>query len=329
MSKADPWRVELQKRAEAVLAAFVEANPEYTVDAEQPECRGGTNFITFGACRGRPVVYKRFDWLPRKLQEEKALRLFAPTGLVPRLYPVESDSMLVMERLMGSTLTEAHEDLPPEVIEGTYYQLGGAIGRIVEFAPGGKSDESEESLPPPEKGYEYYCRTGVGNLFDTVTKSATKILAEQDVPKADVLKESLALLQQNRDGILSYPNFIQMDDFHSHNIIVDGSELRGFIDLEMTRYGNEVLLLAAAVGMTLEKPLLWAALRRGYEDYRGKPIDSQTMFLAKVVVPYGQWIRFMWYWTADPKTLEEGETTRTWPIRDITGIVQKLQTADL
>jgi aminoglycoside phosphotransferase (APT) family kinase protein len=28
-----------------------------------------------------------------------------------------------------------------------------------------------------------------------------------------------------------------MDDFHTGNIIVDGDELMGFIDLEMTRYG--------------------------------------------------------------------------------------------
>jgi hypothetical protein len=320
--------MELQRRAERVLAEFLKANPEFTVDVEQPECRGGTNFITFGACRGKPVVYKRFDWLPRKRQEEKALRLFEPMGLVPKLYPVESDSMLVMERLMGSTLTEAHDHQSQDILEQTYYQLGRAIARIVEFAPGGKSDGQESLTPPPENGYEHYCRTGVGELFDTVIASAAKVLAEEDVPKAEILKKSLSLLQQNRDAILSYPRFLQMDDFHSHNIIVDGPELRGFIDLEMTRYGNEVLLLAAGMVMTMEKPSRWGALRRGYEDYRGKRIDSQTMFLARIAAPFSQWIRFMWYWTADPKSLEEGETTRTWPIRDIIGVFQKLLETD-
>jgi Ser/Thr protein kinase RdoA (MazF antagonist) len=154
---------------------------------------------------------------------------------------------------------------------------------------------------------------------------AARVLYDHDVPDADVLEASLASLQQHRDAILSYRSFVQMDDFHSHNIIVDSSQVRGFIDLEMTRYGNEVLLLAAAVVLTLDKPALWASLRKGHEDHCGRPIDPQTMTLARVAAPFSQWIRFMWYWTTDPKFLEEGEATRGWPIRDIKARILKLQ----
>jgi hypothetical protein len=317
--------MELQKRAQAALTTFIEANPDYSVDEEQPECRGGTNFITFGTCRGQPVVYKRFDWQPRKWQEKKALQLYAPTGLVPKLFPVESDSMLIMERLRGSTLTEAHATLTQDQIEQVYYQLGQAIAKIVDIAPGAATGGRDDLSTKTESDYEFYCQSSIGTLFDTVTQCADKILAEHDVPNANVLKTSLTALIQNRDAILSYQSFVQIDDFHSHNIIVEGSQLRGFIDLEMTRYGNEVLLLAAAVGMTINNLSLWTALRRGYEDFRKKPIDSQTMSLARIAVPFSQWIRFMWYWTADPKSLEEGETTRGWPIRDIVAAFQKLQ----
>jgi hypothetical protein len=254
--ETDPWRVELQKRGEAVLAAFVEANPEYTVDVEQPEGRGNRSFITFGTYQGQPVVYKQFEYLSRKRQEEKALRLFASTGLVPKLYPAEIESLLVMERLGGLTLGDAEGHLTQDEIEYAYYQIGRAVARIVEFAPGGKSGGRKDLSAQAGTDYEYYCQAGIGGLFDTVMERAAKILAEHNVPDAEVLKTSLSSLQQNRDAILSYPSFVQMDDFHPHNIIMDGPQLRGFIDFEMTRYGNEVLLLASAMVMTKLKPSL-------------------------------------------------------------------------
>jgi aminoglycoside phosphotransferase (APT) family kinase protein len=46
-----------------------------------------------------------------------------------------------------------------------------------------------------------------------------------------ILNTSLSILQKNRDAILAYPTFTQMDDFHTGNIIVDGDKLVGFIDL--------------------------------------------------------------------------------------------------
>lgn len=63
----------------------------------------GTNLVTFGAFEGQPVVLKYYDWKPRRENEETAVRLFAPTALVPKLYPIESDWVLVMERLRGPT----------------------------------------------------------------------------------------------------------------------------------------------------------------------------------------------------------------------------------
>lgn len=325
MTETEPWRIEKQKRAEACISEFINANPEYLVDDCQPECRGGTNFITFGSFREQPIVYKHFDFLPRKKQEEKVLQLYAITGLVPKLYPVETDSMLVMERLCGSTLTEAEDNLTADRIERAYYQLGQAIARIVDIAPGAMSDGRNDISAKPGFDYEFYCQAGVSTLFDAVIERSAQVFVEHDVPDAEILKKSLTSLQQNRNAILSPRSFVQIDDFHSHNIIVNGPELRGFIDLEMTRYGNEVLLLAAAIVMTMDKPVLWSSLCRGYENYYGRSVDSKIISLAKIAAAFTRWIRFVWYWTTDPKFLEAGEATRGWPIRDIKEMIQKLQ----
>jgi len=325
MAEKEPWQIEKQIRAEGCLAEFLKANPDYSVDESQPECRGGTNFITFGAYRDQPVVYKYFDFLPRKKQEEKALLAYEPTGLVPQLYAADTDSMLVMERLLGTTLTEAEETLAQDRIEQTYDELGRAVARMVSMAPGATSGGRDDLSAKPGCDYDFYRRASVAALFDTVIERAAKVFGEHSVPGAGVLEASLESLRRNRDAILSGRSFVQIDDFHSHNIIVDGPELRGFIDLEMTRYGNEILLLSAAMVMTMDKPSLWSSLRRGYEGYSGKPIDSRTIVLAKVAAPFSQWIRFMWYWTTDPQFLEAGERTREWPIRDIKAIARKLQ----
>ena len=89
MSEAQ--NIQPQKRADAALSSLIEENPGYSVDEDQPEWIVGTNFVTFGAVEEQPVAYKYFDWLPRKEQEERALRLFARTELVPKLYMVKAE----------------------------------------------------------------------------------------------------------------------------------------------------------------------------------------------------------------------------------------------
>ncbi len=273
-------------------------------------------------------MFKYFDWLPRKDQEERALRAFAPTELVPKLHAVESDSILVMERLRGSTLHVAEQDLTRELQEQVYHQLGQAMARIVEAAPGVSPRRS--SVGPAKMGldYPFYCQADLSDLMDTVVERSAKVLREQDVPHEAILHESLSALRRQRDAILAYPSFIQMDDFHAGNIVSDGAELVGFIDLEMTRSGNEVLLLAAALAMTMyERPERWTWIRRGYEEVRRESISDELLSLACVAAPFSQWIRFMWYWTGDPGQWEEG--ARGWPIRDVKAVVEGLRKAKL
>ncbi len=73
------------ERADAALARLLAANPGCSLEVDPPAWALGTNLVTYGAFQGRPVAFKYYDWPPRKDQEERALRLYAPTGLVPGL----------------------------------------------------------------------------------------------------------------------------------------------------------------------------------------------------------------------------------------------------
>ena len=317
---SEPWLVEKRQRANASLSQLLEAYPGLSVDHDEPAWREGTNLVAFGEFEGDPVVLKYYDWQPRREQEEKALQLFAPSGLVPRLYPVDSDSVLVMERLRGSTLHCVGPGLEQETLRSVYCHLGRGIARIVRVAPGGPAGGRHDLQATRGFDYEFYCRADIGDLFGTVTDRAAEVLAEHEVPHRTVLEASLLELRKERDALLAYQTFIQMDDIHTNNVMVDGHELTGFIDLEMTRYGNEVFLLAAALAMTLTgRPEGWAWIRQGYEDVRG-PMDGRLLSLIRVAAPFSQWCRFMWYWTGDPREFEEG--ARGWPVRDIKAIAE-------
>jgi len=63
---SEEWRVQQRKRADEHLAGFIEANPGYSVEREPPGWLLGTHLVTFGACRGKPVVFKYYDGDPRK-----------------------------------------------------------------------------------------------------------------------------------------------------------------------------------------------------------------------------------------------------------------------
>jgi hypothetical protein len=319
-----------QERANASLSRLIESNPGCSVNTGQPEWLVGTNFVTFGAFHGQPAVFKYFDWRPRREQEEKALRLFAPTGLVPKLFPVESDSVLVMERLRGSTLNVYEQNAEQELLEQIFHQLGQAIARIVAAAPGSRAGGRRHMSSKPGFDYPFYCQVSLGTAFDTIIGRAAKALAEQDVPDRTVLEKSLVAIADHRDSILAYPSFVQMDDFHTCNIMADGPELTGFVDLEMSRYGNKVLVLAAALNASGRRPHMWRALHRGFEEECRETLDSDLLSLVRICAPFSTWIRFMWYWSTDelPHWAVE-ENLREAAIRDIKAAVETAEGIEL
>ena len=196
---------------------FVEAHSGLSIDADYlPPLTAGTNFVVFGHYNETPVAIKRFATSERKRQEEWVLRLFAPSGTVPTVFPFEDERIIVMDRLPG---------IPFFMVE--------------------------EAL--------------------------------------------------DRDELLSFPSFVCMDDFHYANMIVEGSKFQGFIDLEISRYANEVLALAAAMNSITHcyQPERWNLIRQGYEEGIGRKLDDETLRLAAEVASFTHWIRFSWYWGTD------------------------------
>jgi hypothetical protein len=335
--KVDAWRKELQERGEAALAAFVDAHPDYSIDDHQPECRGGTHFITFGSCRDEPVVFKYYDGDPRKQHEKRALELFAPTGLVPELYPDDTDTLVVMERLPGVTMDEADKRLTPAERDELYCRLGAAVARVVDTRPGGDvaarsgtafraADMRDFCNTPFHALTVLYREADTTTFFDVTLARAARVLRDRDVPHAETLAPSLAALTQHRDAILAYPSFVHMDDFHTNNIMTDGPRLTGFIDLEMTRPGNEVLLLGAALAGMRRRPAAWRSFRRGYESARGAAMDDVMLSLVRSAAPFSTWIRFTWYWSTDDLPWWATDMDlRTSAVRDIKEIVEAIE----
>jgi len=87
----DEFLIQQQKRADEHLAGFLEANPDYSLDANPPRWLKGTWLVTFGAYRGKPAVFKFYDGDPRKGHEKQALESFLPSGLVPEIYGETDD----------------------------------------------------------------------------------------------------------------------------------------------------------------------------------------------------------------------------------------------
>src|SRR5687768_3126606 len=113
-------------QADAALRSFAAAHPEYTIAADQPAYRGGTNRITLGYRGREEVVLKWFCQASRWANELFCLRHFAPTGLVPRLFDTLPDRLIVMERLGGADLMSVPlSDSPDRLLTS---RLSDAVG---------------------------------------------------------------------------------------------------------------------------------------------------------------------------------------------------------
>ena len=267
----------------------------------------------------------------RKRHEERSLRLFASTGLAPKLHTIESDDVLVMDRLPGLPFFMVEGNLSDTDWEGLFVQLGQAAAKVAEGAPGAELAEPGKQDLQSEPGFDYrfYREANLETFYDSVVATAARGIRENDVPDSGLLDQSLSEIHEAREPILAYPAFVCIDDFHYSNIIVDGAHLQGFIDLEMTRFGNEILLLAAAMAsvsiarMTASPTDRWSWIRTGWESERGKTFSDQEILLAAAFAPFSQWIRFSWYWGTDevPQWVRD-RNVRSSVVEDLTGIIK-------
>lgn len=329
----DEFCAKQRQRATSHLAAFLAANPNYALGQDEPQWLKGTHLVAFGSHCGQPAVFKYYDGDPRKEHERRTLALYQPTGLVPRILG-ETDVMLAMERLPGSTILELEEDLDAGRRDELHSDLGRATAKIVELRPGSEEATNGRASSRAWDGPDFYNtpfgalsadlyrQADTAMLFDTTLARGAKVLSDGMVPHKEALAESLRRLQQHRDAILSFPSFVQTDDFHMNNIMAEGSRVTGFIDLENSCSGNEPLLLGVALTSLCQRTGRWSAFRRGYEKARGSSQDGQLFHLARIAAPFSAWIRFMFYWSTDdqPGWTKFGDF-RSWAVRDIMAAV--------
>ena len=207
------------------------------------------------------------------------------------------------------------------------------LAEIVKIAPGADLAISGRQDLPREPGFDYkfYRTANLETFFDTVIEISAGVLLEtSDLPHQALLEDSLNDLRTNRDAILAYRNFIFLDDFHYSNIIAEGPTLQGFIDLEMSRYSNEVLVLGSVMASVIPSQLeRWSWIKTGYETVRGNRLDPEIIYLSEIVAPFNRWIRFMWYWGCDevPVWAKEKNLRKSviQDIRDVVNIIESLR----
>jgi hypothetical protein len=309
MTTYEDFCTKQRERADAHLAEFLRGNLDCSVDQGHPQWQKGTHLVTFGSYRGRPAVFKYYDGDPRKEHEKRALKLYAPIGLAPEVF-AETDVMLVMQRLPGATMDEVLKDLAPPARDELFFSLGEVVAKVAQAMPGreeaSRTDASFRACDftdfyktSHDDLLALYRQASTATFFDTTLARAERVVSERQVPLRATLKDSLGLLRLAQDAILAYPSFVHMDDFHANNIMAEGPRVTGFIDLEMTRSGNEPLLLGIALASLCPRPEAWPAFRRGYEHGRGTPLSDSLLLLARIAAPFSAWTRFTWYWSID------------------------------
>ncbi len=260
--------------------------------------QGATNQVFYGTRAGEPIVFKFFPRKVRKWQEEHALQALAASGVVPRLYPYPSEEILVMQRLSGQMLYKAEKALTGEAWTKLYRQVGAGLARLVQYAAQPADGKVANPYAIDHHMYAFWA-SSFEEYFDEILTTAQSALIRHQIHEP-VLHESVRSLLAARSEVLAYPVFMHVDDVHGANMLVDGDQFQGFIDFEMSRLGNQLYLLGAALQWScLDNPAQWAPLRAGYEEEQGAPFDPETLALIKLFAPFQRWCRFAWYWGKD------------------------------
>ena len=272
--------------------------PELQLWKEQA-FQSATNRVLYGARDGAPVVFKYFVRKVRKWQEERALHSLAASGVVPVLYAYPSEDILVMQRLPGEMLGYAQERLSTAARIDLYHQVGAGLARLVKYAARPQTRaEWHNPYASADWLFRYWSTSFEEYFAETLAISQSALVRHQITLPA--LHQSLYALEAARDAVLAYPIFMHADDIHSANMMAAGDKFHGFVDFEMSRLGNELYLLGAALQWAcLDDAVEWPALRAGYEAEQGAPLSAEKFALVKLFAPFKSWIRFAWYWGSD------------------------------
>jgi hypothetical protein len=281
------------------IAEFVASHPGLSLDKRLPKVQGVTNRVLFGKASGIPVVYKYFCETARKVQEEKAIAALSRSLFIPRLLLFNSDRIMVMTRFPGRTLWESRNDLDRNVLAGLFGQIGSALAEFEDLARPIETYSARKDSPGMRFDVPYFWNSSLPDFFDGLIDACLSEMTRFGVDDPVLLK-SIRAMAERRSEFLGLKAYVHPDDIHENNMVVEDEFLRGIIDLEMSRTGNDIYLLCAALNSkSLRDPFFRDAFRQGWESKRGSAIDARTMALVKVFLPFQIWIRFGWYFNSD------------------------------
>ena len=280
------WRERLRLDSDACLARLVTSRAGFDTDAHQPEYRGGTHYVTFGRFKGRPAVFKYFV-APRRWRNEVAcLRLLRETGLVPRVFYEEPESLIVMERLDGVDVLHPLETnaLTRERAGELSQAVGSALGRLVAFRPPSGAAGYDPMTHFPDWGWS----EGFPKIIERCLDVGRKIVESLPPAEVQVLKSSLARIEECAPSFEREPRVLVHEDVS--NLRVQGTRFVGLYDLELCRGGTPSMQLGVALGLCEPGHLDWRQLRKSFEDSSGFKIDPTS---ALAMHHLSRWIRIV------------------------------------
>jgi hypothetical protein len=296
---------------EAVLAVerYVAIHPGYTIDAEQPEFRGGTNRVILGLRNGQPIVFKYFVTTDRWLTEYACLRHFQPAGIVPQVIDAVPERLIVMERIEGSDGLGGVEEgtLSAAQVQDLGRQVGRALGKI-----------TATPLPTTADGYSpvrdftgLRWSVRLDEVVHWYVASGRRVQKAIPAYAAPLCDGSLALLASQAERLAHDRQILFHEDIW--NLRVDGDRFLAFYDLEMCRVGTEAMQLGVAVELCGPGRLDWGDLQHGFEAEVGRALSENDLLAVLAMNHFYHWIRACrWgHWDGDPADTEHLRSTTT------------------
>jgi hypothetical protein len=276
------WKDVLVQRSDAIIADFIRTHPDYSVDPEQPDYRGGTNCATMAHRGSEAIVFKYFDAPDRYRNELFCLRHFAATELAPAVLDVVPEKLIAMTRLRSDG--RALQSLDRSTVKSVSREIGDALAKFMSVP-----------LIRPAEGYwpvTDYTPIVWGKspresimIYLDISRSVQSTLAEFRTP---FFTESLRLIEAHVDVIAAQREVLWHEDIG--NLMVCDGGFTGFYDFEMCRGGTEAMQLGVALGLCFHHTS-WPDLLDAYEQRAERKLDTRGLLSVLAMQHFYHWIR--------------------------------------
>lgn len=260
--------------ANQVVKAFTLEHSEFDVYKEQPNYRGGTNCISFGTLDGEEIVYKYFCTEGRYQHELACLKHFAHIGLIPKILHTEH-RLIVMTRLPGASISRTLSD--PTLTDKERSQISQSFGN-------GVGQLTMIPLPEQNEGYSILTDMDINVPWGLDLKQVIhrylqfSYQALKSVPAYtdSLFAESTHFLEAQTESVTEAKKILYHEDIG--NTMVNRTELVGFFDLEMCRFGSEHMQIGLMLETGTNNRLNWHSVLEGYQTTVGRTLNDDDLY---------------------------------------------------